>query len=380
MTDNINKHFHIQNKKYNSIKHKKYFKPCTYIAPFILCLTLSGCNNISHYNINNVLSQANIVSKDSSEKQYISSKDELIEKIIDTMEHNLTSCTLYTTDSSIFDADELIHTIAGLTQIQCTLKQSGSTNILEIFLDYWDNYPISYAFKHNDTSLLDDKQLELYNSYINILSQVTSSSNSDWENELAIHDYLVSHITYTDGIAGNKYAYNAIINGTAVCSGYTEAFKTFMDFLGIENTTVSGTAKGEKHIWNMVCLDGEWYHTDVTWDDPVNGNDIYIEHGYFNITDNDIGIDHSWNYKTAEANGTKYSYINIANIPNITSDNELSKLVTSAVNENSEYIEFTSRIPLDITSAFDNVNKSLSYYYKNTSRHDYTLYTIIFSY
>ena len=75
MTDNINKHFHIQNKKYNPIKHKKYFKPCTYIAPFILCLTLSGCNNNSHYNINNVLSQANIVSKNSSEKQYVSSKE-----------------------------------------------------------------------------------------------------------------------------------------------------------------------------------------------------------------------------------------------------------------------------------------------------------------
>lgn len=380
MTDNVNRHFHIQNNKYNSIKHKKYLKSCTYITPFILCLTLSGCNNILPKSINNVLSQTNVISNQSSDKEFISSKDELIEKLIDTMEHNLTSCTLYTTDSNIFDANELINSLAGLTQIQCTLKQSGTTSILEISLDYWDNYPISYAFKHNDTSLLDAEQLELYNSYINILSEVTSSNNSDWQNELAIHDYLVSHITYTDGIEGNNFAYNAIINGTAVCSGYTEAFKTFMDFLGIENTTVSGTAKGEKHIWNMVCFDGEWYHTDVTWDDPVNGHDSYIEHGYFNITDNDIGIDHSWNYKPITANGTKYSYTNIANIPTVTSDNELSQLVTSAVNENAQYLEFTSRIPIDITSAFNNVNKSLSYYYKSTSRHDYALYTIIFSY
>ncbi len=331
-------------------------------------------------NINNVLSKANIVTEQSSDKEFIYSKAELVEKLIDTMNHNLTSCTLYATDSSIFDADELIHTIEGLNQIECTLKQSGSISIFEISISYWDNYPTTYAFKHNDTSLLDEQQLQLYNHYINILSEVTSTNNSDWENELAIHDYLVSHITYTDGIAGNKYAYNAIINGTAVCSGYTEAFKTLLDFLGIENSTVSGTANGEKHIWNIVCLDGEWYHTDVTWDDPVNGNDDYIEHAYFNITDNDIGIDHSWDYKTTVANGTKYSYKNITNLPNIANDTELSNLVVSAVNRQASHIEFTSRIPLDITSAFENVNTSLAYYYKNTTRHDYTLYTIIFSY
>ena len=23
------------------------------------------------------------------------------------------------------------------------------------------------------------------------------------------------------------------------------------------------------HQWNMVCIDGTWYHVDVTWDDPT---------------------------------------------------------------------------------------------------------------
>ena len=222
------------------------------------------------------------------------------------------------------------------------------------------------AFKNNDTSLLNERQLTLYDSYINTLAQITSPDNTQWQNELAIHDYLVSHITYTDGIPGNSYAYNAMIDGTAVCSGYAESFKTFMDFLGIENITVSGTARGEKHIWNMVCLDGEWYHTDVTWDDPVNGREDYIEHAYFNITDNDISLDHSWEYSsTPAASADIYSYKSIAGLANIADISTLNSIVASAVNRREPFVEFTSSIPLDVTDAFTNINTNLTYYYKN---------------
>lgn len=271
--------------------------------------------------------------------------------------------------------------ITGLTQIECVQKSSGIITELNITLSFWDNYPVSYAFKNNDTSLLNERQLTLYDSYINTLAQITSPDNTQWQNELAIHDYLVSHITYTDGIPGNSYAYNAMIDGTAVCSGYAESFKTFMDFLGIENITVSGTARGEKHIWNMVCLDGEWYHTDVTWDDPVNGREDYIEHAYFNITDNDISLDHSWEYSsTPAASADIYSYKSIAGLANIADISTLNSIVTSAVNRREPFVEFTSSIPLDVTDAFTNINTNLTYYYKNTVRNGYTLYSIIFSY
>ena len=40
----------------------------------------------------------------------------------------------------------------------------------------------------------------------------------------------------------------------------------------------------ENHIWNLVQLDQQWYHLDVTWDDPitVSGNDT-IEYSFFLI-------------------------------------------------------------------------------------------------
>ena len=61
----------------------------------------------------------------------------------------------------------------------------------------------------------------------------------------------------------------------AVCQGYAETMKLFLDALGIENKLVYGTGGGISHVWNLLCLDGDWYHMDVTWDDPLlDGKDI----------------------------------------------------------------------------------------------------------
>ena len=43
------------------------------------------------------------------------------------------------------------------------------------------------------------------------------------------------------------------------------------------------------HIWNALYLDNEWYHIDLTWDDPVvsDGSD-YLIHDYFLIKTQDL--------------------------------------------------------------------------------------------
>ena len=62
-------------------------------------------------------------------------------------------------------------------------------------------------------------------------------------------------------------SYGAFVNHNAVCQGYALAFKVLMDRAGIPCCYVSSDAIN--HAWNMVRLDGNWYHVDVTWDDPI---------------------------------------------------------------------------------------------------------------
>lgn len=62
-------------------------------------------------------------------------------------------------------------------------------------------------------------------------------------------------------------AYGALVTGDTVCKGYAMAWKVLMDRIGIPCLVI---CKGDRtHLWNLVQLDGKWYHIDVN-----SGNDI----------------------------------------------------------------------------------------------------------
>ncbi len=44
-------------------------------------------------------------------------------------------------------------------------------------------------------------------------------------------------------------------------------------------------------MWNLVKIDGKWYHLDCTWDDGYGDTYFY---GYYNLTDKQIEKDHTW--------------------------------------------------------------------------------------
>ena len=59
----------------------------------------------------------------------------------------------------------------------------------------------------------------------------------------------------------------------------------FLDRYNIPNFKIIS----EKHIWNAVYLDGDWYHLDLTWDDPVTSDksDV-LEYNFFLITTDEL--------------------------------------------------------------------------------------------
>lgn len=105
------------------------------------------------------------------------------------------------------------------------------------------------------------------------------------EKVVSAHDWLVTNCQYDPyvGTGENQYiasdgtvynedplvytSYGAFVNHNVVCQGYALAFKVLMDRAGIPCCYVRSDAM--HHAWNMVQLDGNWYHVDVTWDDPT---------------------------------------------------------------------------------------------------------------
>lgn len=93
---------------------------------------------------------------------------------------------------------------------------------------------------------------------------------------LLIHDRLAMICTYDRKMQNvNKFdMYGALVDGLAVCEGYTKSYTYLLSKMGIESEFCASTDLA--HAWNIVYIDGVPYHADVTWDDiGVVAGEVY---------------------------------------------------------------------------------------------------------
>ena len=105
-----------------------------------------------------------------------------------------------------------------------------------------------------------------------------------------LHDWLVKEFAYAK--EGTRYGEAKILTapefstytgaflnyglygvGEAVCAGYTAAFERLLHSAHLESYKMRSSSAD--HCWNLVKLDGHWYHIDVTWDDTTGGWGTY---------------------------------------------------------------------------------------------------------
>lgn len=153
------------------------------------------------------------------------------------------------------------------------------------------NIKIDKLYGEEDIKQLKIKIDELYNKLV-------TDNMSDEEKIRKIHDYLINNTSY-DEIRSNEIknseitslkhpsntAFGPLFTGKAICGGYTDAMALFLDKIGLKNYKVSSN----NHIWNIVYINDEWKHLDLTWDDPVvnTGENILLD-TFFLINTNDL--------------------------------------------------------------------------------------------
>lgn len=148
-----------------------------------------------------------------------------------------------------------------------------------------------------------------YNEEINKMLACIDSRMSALEKCLAIHEYMVTHYEY-DRTYSIYDVEGMLNNGRGVCQAYSETFKLMMDKLGIPCEIV--LSESMDHAWNMVKINGYWYHIDVTWDDPLWGDesmDLFGDsrHEYFLVSDSEmLNRDHYDWESPYKATSTKY--------------------------------------------------------------------------
>ena len=114
---------------------------------------------------------------------------------------------------------------------------------------------------------------------------------------LSVHDYLILNSVYDETLQANT-AYDLLVNGTTVCAGYTSVYMDILNRAGVPCVSVTSTPM--EHTWNLVQIDGQWYHVDVTWDDPTPDHYGFVSHRYFLVTDDEIadGEDPHYDWNT----------------------------------------------------------------------------------
>lgn len=139
---------------------------------------------------------------------------------------------------------------------------------------------ISYLYEVAD---INTKRVE----YEAALSQIVSgvpSDGSDFDKLLYLHDYFVREFCY-DYTYTIRDAYTLFTQKTGVCQAYMLGLIAAANAVGIRSIPV--TSNSMNHAWNLVELDGAWYHVDITWDD-LDSLPTHTSYTYF--LQSDVGL------------------------------------------------------------------------------------------
>ncbi|MDE7278636.1 MAG: hypothetical protein K2N26_02790 [Oscillospiraceae bacterium] len=319
-------------------------------AALMLCILMSGCSddqNVEyHVYSNGVLLDSSTITPAEGSKN--NSADFYIPEGM---------VTDYYKTYALTDEERRIYneTVKNLGRLKETVTLPVDSNIYSRILETIRLEQLS--FNHISTWRLDyatDKQEFVVNFFYRLTTDEISSMNiaaeraakeiiaqltpemDDYEKLKFFHDYLVLNC---DSDTEDEYAdtiYGALVRKKALCEGYTKAFSYLCNLVGIENVIVTGETY-VRHMWNMVKLNGNWYHVDVTWDKPDDKlHEEYpdvILYQYFMVTDSVIKNNHtivSYPAEPPKAYGTEENYF-VREGADVTSEDGLLTAAENAI-------------------------------------------------
>ena len=224
-----------------------------------------------------------------------------------------------------------------------------------------------------------------------ILKQIITPDMNDFQKEKAIHDWIVNNVSY-DTTLTKFSAYAGLVSPyKTVCNGYSLLAYKMLNSAGIKTKIIEGQGNNQSHNWNMVYLDGAWYHLDVVWDDPVPDVSGKVSYNYYNLTDSQIKVNHTWTktYPSAETDFYNTITTKIANNPltsskyqgiyddlelnlltteiSVSCQENLNSLIQQAIQDKEDIIKVRctniTSIADDLNTAFYTQNNITSYSY-----------------
>lgn len=157
-------------------------------------------------------------------------------------------------------------------------------------------------YKYSGSDL--KKRITAFNRGVAKVTDYANQADTAIGKLLLANDYLCVNFEYDTSYS--IYSPDEMLSkGKGVCQAYMLLYRAVLNELGIRNDTATSDAMN--HTWNMVYLDGSWYHIDVTWNDPLSDRPLGAFHDNFLRSDSGIRSTghHDWDFSTA-ASSTQY--------------------------------------------------------------------------
>lgn len=216
-------------------------------------------------------------------------------------------------------SDEL-DTIMFLLNYDCPELVQISGDYFPEYIDLEQKTVSAVSFSY----IMDEKQhkkaIRQLDSFFVKLKKNTADM-TELQKEKYVYDYIFNNCVYneTDTMSGS--AYGALIKHKGRCEAICKSFMWCMRELGIECMCVSGEQNWNteslysSHSWNIVKINGEYYHLDLTVDClPVeDGEKCPPNYGFFNVDDSFVSegrkiYDLFTSLGVPKCNSLKYNY------------------------------------------------------------------------
>lgn len=146
-----------------------------------------------------------------------------------------------------------------------------------------------YVTKVEFTYTMDAEEREvasrMYEQEVDYIVSLVDPALSEAEKALFVHDYLIASYSY-DEEESNFDALSLFRERSGVCQAYSLAYMAVLRELDMDVVMV--TSDEMNHAWNLVEIDGSWYHVDLSFDDPAPDRMGRVLHENFLLDDEGI--------------------------------------------------------------------------------------------
>ena len=156
----------------------------------------------------------------------------------------------------------------------------GMDDYLRFNLDSWriaaSGYPgdvtvnleVRYLTTAQDEARLNERLAEE-------LPAILSGATDDLSRIRAINRAISDRLAYDEALREYS-AVSGWLDGLTVCQGYALLTHRMCEMAGIPSRILTGTLDGGAHAWNLVRVDGQWLHLDVTNNDASRSDRYFL--------------------------------------------------------------------------------------------------------